>query len=254
MIIPKQVIEAANRHSYPLLFATVSGAHLYGFPSRDSDWDVRGVHILPASQVVGLLPTEETITLTQDDDIELDLVTHDIRKFFTLLLRPNGYVLEQLMSPIVVKTSAEHAEVKALVPQIVTRHHAHHYLGFADNQWQILTKEEQPRVKPLLYAFRVLLTGIHLMRSGNVEANLLHLTEMYSIPLLAELIDLKLEGAEKQQLRPAMIGKAEQEFATLRERLTLEREQTSLPDAPAARGALNDLLVRVRLASVVSTV
>jgi len=181
-------------------------------------------------------------------------VTHDIRKFFTLLLRPNGYVLEQLMSPIVVKTSAEHAEVKALVPQIVTRHHAHHYLGFADNQWQILTKEEQPRVKPLLYAFRVLLTGIHLMRSGNVEANLLHLTEMYSIPLLAELIDLKLEGAEKQQLRPAMIGKAEQEFATLRERLTLEREQTSLPDAPAARGALNDLLVRVRLASVVSTV
>jgi len=254
LIIPKQVIEAANRHSYPLLFATVSGAHLYGFPSRDSDWDVRGVHILPASQVVGLLPTEETITLTQDDDIELDLVTHDIRKFFTLLLRPNGYVLEQLMSPIVVKTSAEHAEVKALVPQIVTRHHAHHYLGFADNQWQILTKEEQPRVKPLLYAFRVLLTGIHLMRSGNVEANLLHLTEMYSIPLLAELIDLKLEGAEKQQLRPAMIGKAEQEFATLRERLTLEREQTSLPDAPAARGALNDLLVRVRLASVVSTV
>ena len=39
---------------YPLLFATVSGAHLYGFPSRDSDVDLRGVHVLPVEEVVGL--------------------------------------------------------------------------------------------------------------------------------------------------------------------------------------------------------
>jgi len=35
------------RHPYPLLFATVSGAHLYGFPSPDSDCDLRGAHVLP---------------------------------------------------------------------------------------------------------------------------------------------------------------------------------------------------------------
>ena len=28
---------------YPLLFATIRGAHLYGFPSPDSDFDLRGV-------------------------------------------------------------------------------------------------------------------------------------------------------------------------------------------------------------------
>jgi hypothetical protein len=28
-------------HPYSLLFATVSGAHLYGFPSPDSDYDLR---------------------------------------------------------------------------------------------------------------------------------------------------------------------------------------------------------------------
>ena len=32
---------------YPLLFATISGAHLYGFPSPDSDFDLRGAHVLP---------------------------------------------------------------------------------------------------------------------------------------------------------------------------------------------------------------
>ena len=36
-----------DEHPYPLLFATISGAHLYGFPSPDSDYDLRGVHLLP---------------------------------------------------------------------------------------------------------------------------------------------------------------------------------------------------------------
>ena len=40
--------EEANRHPYPLLFATISGAHLYGFPSPDSDYDLRGVHVQSA--------------------------------------------------------------------------------------------------------------------------------------------------------------------------------------------------------------
>jgi len=40
--------------------------------------------------------------------VEMDLVTHDILKFFTMLLKRNGYVLEQLHSPLVVQTSPEH--------------------------------------------------------------------------------------------------------------------------------------------------
>ena len=48
-------------HPYPLLFATVSGAHLYGFPSPDSDYDLRGAHILSAKESVGLLSKRETI-------------------------------------------------------------------------------------------------------------------------------------------------------------------------------------------------
>jgi predicted nucleotidyltransferase len=48
-------------HPYPLLFAAVSGAHLYGFPSPDSDYDLRGVHILPPKEAMGLLPKRETL-------------------------------------------------------------------------------------------------------------------------------------------------------------------------------------------------
>mgnify|MGYP003387331687 CR=1 FL=1 len=54
----RQIIGA---HKYPLVFATVSGAHLYGFPSPDSDYDLRGVHQLPLPVVLGLGVPHETV-------------------------------------------------------------------------------------------------------------------------------------------------------------------------------------------------
>src|SRR5262249_31800292 len=114
-------------HPYPLVFATISGAHLYGFPSPDSDYDLRGCHVLPVREVVGLDVGPETIETTKDEpELELDLVTHDALKFFSLLLRKNGYVLEQLFSPLVVQTTPEHDELKAIARKCITRHHAHH--------------------------------------------------------------------------------------------------------------------------------
>lgn len=102
-------------HPYPLLFATISGAHLYGFPSPDSDFDLRGAHLLPLRDVVGLAETNDTVEKSGiHDGLEIDLVTHDVKKFFGLMLRKNGYVLEQLLSPLVIQTSPEHEELKAI--------------------------------------------------------------------------------------------------------------------------------------------
>src|SRR6185295_8854515 len=106
-IIPNIDILTAEieRQPYPLLFATISGAHLYGFPSPDSDYDLRGVHILPAAEVLGLYERHETIEVSRHEHgVEFDLVTHDAKKFFSLMLKRNGYVLEQLFSPIIIHT------------------------------------------------------------------------------------------------------------------------------------------------------
>jgi hypothetical protein len=79
------------RHPYSLLFATVSGAHLYGFPSSDSDYDLRGAHMLPANESVGLLPKRETIEFSgMRSGTEMDMVTHDVLKFFSMLLKGNA--------------------------------------------------------------------------------------------------------------------------------------------------------------------
>src|SRR5688572_5872454 len=113
---------------YPLLFATISGAHLYGFPSPDSDYDLRGAHVLPVEAVVGLETRDETLEDSRViEGLEMDIVSHDVRKFFRLLLKKNGYVLEQLYSPLVVHTTPAHGELKEIAKDCITKHHAHHY-------------------------------------------------------------------------------------------------------------------------------
>jgi predicted nucleotidyltransferase len=235
-------------HPYPLLFATVSGAHLYGFASADSDWDLRGAHLLPLGSVAGLEAGEETVKRSNvRGGAEVDLVTHDARKFFALLLRDNGYVLEQLYSPLVVRTTPEHDELKSIARGCVTRGCVRHYLGFAANQWRLFEKEEPRRVKPLLYVYRVLLTGIHLMRTGEVNASLPECNARMRLPRVAELVARKTEGGEQQALGDVDVGFHRAEYLRLSAMLVEASEASTLPPAPTVRRELHDLLLRVRL-------
>ncbi|HEX8202292.1 MAG TPA: nucleotidyltransferase domain-containing protein, partial [Isosphaeraceae bacterium] len=188
------------------------------------------------------------IELSKDKEgLELDLVTHDAKKFFGLLLKKNGYVLEQVHSPLVVHSTAVHEELKAIVRDCITRHHSHHYFGFAETQWRLFEKEAPRRVKPLLYVYRVLLTGIHLMRTGEVEANLVRLSGEARLPHVEELIARKLGGPEQSALDVADVAFHRREYQRLRAELEEAYRVSTLPEAPTSRPALNDLLVRLRL-------
>ncbi len=248
MMNDPRLLRQIELHPYPLLFATISGSHLYGFPSPDSDFDLRGVHLLPLEDVVGLKTGQETVEKSGiHDGLEIDLVTHDARKFFSLLLKKNGYVLEQVLSPLVVHTTPEHAELKEIAKNCITRHHAHHYLGFAETQWKLFQKEDPPHVKPLLYVYRVLLTGIHLMRVGEVQANLGRLNESFKLTYIPDLIERKVSGTEKGRLEKADLGFHQREFERLRGELEQAHQESKLPEAPSAAAALHGLLVRIRL-------
>ena len=313
MTIDPRLHRIVTAQPYPLLFATISGAHLYGFPAPDLDFDLRGAHVLPLEKVIGLEVREETVEQEMivpphpgpfpigcdpGGALEMDIVSHDVRKFFGLLLKKNGYVLEQLFSPLIVHTTPEHEELKAICrahpsPRpsplgeervsegwvrgggVITKHHSHHYFGFAETQWKLFLKGEAEeemvgtscrssqteaaqqrtpyqrprRVKPLLYVYRVLLTGIHLMRTGEVEANLVTLNEEFRLPYIADLVGRKLAGPEKSKLEDADIAFHESEYHRLREELQAAHDASRLPELPSdeTRAALNDLLVRVRL-------
>ena len=85
------------------------------------------------------------------------------------------------------------------------------------------------------------------MRTGQIEANLLHLNDEFRLPYIQDLVARKLAGPEKSVLPDADIAFHEAEYQRLVRELEAAQEMSSLPETPSARPALDDLLVRIRL-------
>jgi uncharacterized protein len=234
------------------IFACISGAHLYGFASPDSDVDLRGAYMLPASELLGLHPADETMTLVDQSRIDLDWVGHDIRKFARLMTQHNGYVLELLYSPLTVVDSPAFFELRELGKGCITRPTVRHYLGFAKGRRKRI-HEPEPTVKHLLYAYRVLLSGIHLMQAGEVVANINVLNDTLSAQLpsarsaIDELVRRKREGQEKMKLVDGEIAAHDLILGELEVALHAAHEKSSLPEEPTTVRELNDLVIRLRL-------
>lgn len=231
----------------PPLFATLSGAHLYGFESADSDYDLRGVFVAPLDSVLRLRSFDETRSILEErDGLELDWVAHDVSKFARLMTRRSGYVLEQLYSPLVVHGGPWLDELRAIGRGCVIRHLYHHYAGFASNQRALLEGSE-PTVKRLLYCYRVLLTGIHVLRSGVLEANLATLSAEHALPEISDLIERKRRGAERGALVEGEANAHRSTLDSLQEQLADAFESSRLPDEVTSFDALDDFVVRARL-------
>lgn len=249
----KRALEPANRpQGCPdqFVFVTISGAHLYGFPSADSDIDLRGAHLLPLKQLIGLKAPVETAELhgVEIDGIELDCVSHDLGKYLRLLTRKNGYVLEQIFSPLVVFDGGHLEELRALARGAMTKHLVHHYKGFFATQEKLALKSPTPTAKSVLYLFRVVMTGLHVLRTGKVEANLAKLNEsVFRLPLIPDLIARKVAGAEKGRLSESEFKAAYSEAKKLEAQFDDAFSRSPLPDEVQNYDALDEFLVRMRM-------
>jgi len=242
-------LERVVRQGPEPVFATISGAHLYGFASPDSDVDVRGAYLIGARQALGLDPPSETVTIVEATPIDLDWVAHDLRKFVRMMVSHNGYVLEQLYSPLVVVDTPVAAELRELGRGCVTRRIVRHYQGFARGRRERLTLPE-PTVKHLLYAYRVYLAGIHVMRTGLIVSNLPTLDAHVRVPEIDELVARKRAGRETMQLAPSELDAHALVLDRLEAALADAHEHSSLPEEPTTRRELDDLVVRARLATL----
>ena len=227
---------------YDPLFVTVSGAHLYGFESPDSDVDLRSCHLLPLRDVVGLALPNETFEKEEiHEGIEVDVVSHDVGKYLRLLVKNNGYILEQVFSPLVVTGNDFIDELCPIAARCITRHH---YRGFYATQRKLIEKQPAKTAKAVLYAYRVLLTGIHLLRTGEVEANILRLNDGFKLPAIGELIAMKTE----EKIAPADLDWPSHAARLDELESALDRAfaESALSDH-RDRKAVNDLLVKLRL-------
>jgi len=229
------------------LMVGITGSHYYGFPSPDSDIDLKGIHVAPVDQVLGLDSPRDTHDIIQRfDRIECDLTTHEVSKALALLIKGNGNMLERLLTPYQAFESDAQAELRVLAAESISKRSWGHYRGFTNGMRREYTKGGR-RVKAALYIYRSALTGIHLMNTGRLVCDLGVLSEEYGYAdVVLPLIQQKRESNEKVWMNEDADKVHMANWDKLDEALDKTRETSTLPDRCPNKGALNDWLVRLR--------
>lgn len=233
-----------------VLFSALSGGHMYGFPSPDSDLDLRGCHVLPLSAVIGLQAPPETFEIQGEwvDGVEIDLVSHDLRKVLLLLLKNGGYVLEQIFSPLVVQAGPSFPELRTLAQGAITCQVLHHYRGFFRRQRALVAGATTLEAKSILYLLRVPMSGIEMLDTGQVCTDIGTLNERFEIDFVPELLDCKIRG-EHAPVPEALRERCLHAADLLAERLELAASHSALPTEIPNVAAIEDFLRRARLAA-----
>ncbi len=223
----------------------VTGAHYYGFPSPDSDLDLKGIHIAPTREVVSLKPPPDSFDhLGVFEGVEIDYTSHELGTALRLLLKGNGNILERILSPFQLLESEAARELRVLAGRAVSQKFFHHYRGFFGRTCQDWRAAQPPTVKGLLYAYRSGLTGIHLLRTGECVGDVTRLAPIYGFDKVPELVARKASGKEHGALGEATgfdadLGRIE---FMLQEALAASPLPAEAPNVEE----VNDFLVRMR--------
>ena len=122
-------------HDVRILFAIESGSRAWGFPSPDSDYDVRFIYAHTPDWYLSIEPGRDVIELPIEGD--WDINGWDIRKALGLLIKPNPVMLEWLSSPIRYRWNEPVCERLIRFADKTTFGEAclHHYRNLAVKQW-----------------------------------------------------------------------------------------------------------------------
>jgi hypothetical protein len=243
-VMERVLLEEETRREHLVVY--LSGAHAYGFPSPDSDLDLKAIHVAPTSELVGLEVPPPTVDRAEIlEGVEIDYTSNELAHALAGILEGNGNFLERVLGRTVPHASGLLDGLRPLVRRTLSRRVYRHYRGFAQNQLRFLEKE--PTAKKLLYVLRTTLTGIHVLETGELEADLSQVMNGYGIADAAELIERKRAG-ERIGLDAALLGAWRPRVEALFARLDAARDGSVLPEAPSpdAAAALRAWLVDVR--------
>lgn len=153
--ILSQISGIEERENVRIVFAVESGSRAWGFPSPDSDYDVRFVYARTPQDYIRLTPMRDVIELPINDD--LDINGWDIQKAINLLLKPNPVLIEWLQSPIRYRWDDKVCEQLIDFAKKLSHDPAssYHYLHLGENNWRANIEGKQNfKLKKYFYVLR----------------------------------------------------------------------------------------------------
>lgn len=155
-IIPAKLTEIETRENVRIIHCVESGSRAWGFPSPDSDYDVRFIYVRPTEHYLRLEKTRDVIEWQLDDT--LDINGWDLQKALRLLHSANPTLFEWNNSPLVYKTSPEWAEISKVIDHFFRKKTGlYHYLNTAKSNYREYLKADMVRLKKYFYVLRPVL-------------------------------------------------------------------------------------------------
>lgn len=215
-------------------FYTITGSHLYGYPSASSDIDVCGFHICPPKEWVSIEGHRETVKTTQpgiqkDGEMkDVELKSYEMQKMGGMLVGSNPNTVEMLFSDKVLINGIPSSirAIKELLEAEMPMNIPHRYSAMARGNFKKYLKNPdrsgyRPQAKKYLHVLRGLLGAKYVHNNGMMEPRLTVMAEsvMGGDSLVRDIIAAKRQNegdlmdnqleAEAKDLTEALIDKAE---------------------------------------------
>lgn len=226
-----------------LLFSSISGSHLYGFPGCNPDLDIRGVYIAPSEHILGLSdPKASDNFVFMGKSRYIDIAYDEVEKYLSLLYKGNVSRLDWANSDLeVTQTDAGKRLKKFVLEELVTSKMWDHYYYFAENMWDQGNRENQ---KYLLYALRIYMTGIQLFENGKLCSNIHTLNDHFGYDIIHELAENHRLGTEFNSI-PEHMKQIQLVLTELKKRMESTKLKSCLKDEPDFR-KVNNFLINLR--------
>lgn len=200
--ILNELMNIELQHKVRILYACESGSRAWGFPSKDSDYDVRFIYIHPVEWYLSVFDKREVIEVPINDS--LDINGWDIRKALQLARKSNPSMIEWLQSPIVYKqTTSVPEKIRAIIASNFSpRACLYHYLSMAKTNYREYLQGELVRTKKYFYVLRPILACMWIEQYGStppIEFGKLFDTLLSESDLsreIEELLKRKIVGEE----------------------------------------------------------
>lgn len=155
-IIRPQLNAIEASENVRVVYACESGSRAWGFPSADSDYDVRFLYVRPMEWYLSIDDKRDVIERPIHDG--LDISGWDLRKALRLFRKSNPPLLEWLGSPIVyLERGTVAARLRELIPSFYSPSACqYHYLHMARGNYREYLRGKIVWIKKYFYVLRPL--------------------------------------------------------------------------------------------------
>lgn len=166
-IVEKKLQQIEKAYGIKILYSCESGSRAWGFPSPDSDYDVRFIYSRPIEKYLTIKPKKGHLSFPIND--ELDIYGWDISKVLQLITKSNTTPFEWLQSPVIYKEDTIFKDDLWMLCQnyFCPRSNIHHYLGIARGAMET-TDGKDIKIKKLFYVLRPILAALWCVEKNTI--------------------------------------------------------------------------------------